>query len=302
MQSFLRRWQDRLAQLDTCARGVAQLLRAEGRLREAVGRIEARQLAERGAAKLCANEFQVYSQWGEDGILQHLIRLVPVPHRIFVEFGVEDYSEANTRFLLVNNQWSGLVLDGSAANVRAICRGELYWKHNLKAVQAFVTRENINDLLRAQGVTGEIGLLSVDIDGNDYWVWEAIDVVTPAIVAVEYNSRFGPERAVTVPYDPQFVRSQAHHSCIYYGASLAALVALGRRKGYAFVGSNSAGNNAFFVRRDLRPETLPELTSAAGYVALQFREARDAQGHLAYLSLEEEQALLNRLPLVEIES
>jgi hypothetical protein len=289
-----------LGQIEGTARNAGKMLRVLGQMREALGRIEARQCAAKGASSFTAHEFQVYSQWGEDGLIQRLIREVKIARKIFVEFGVETYTEANTRFLLVNDNWSGLVLDGGEANIRTIRRSDVYWRHNLKAVQAFITRENINELLRDNGVTGEIGLLSVDIDGNDYWVWEAIDAVSPALVVVEYNSRFGSERAVTVPYDPKFVRQEAHSSCAYYGASLAALVALGRRKGYAFVGSNTAGNNAFFVRRDLLPATLREVSVAEGYVALQFREARDAQGKLAFMSPEQEAKLVNGLPLVEV--
>lgn len=289
-----------LGQIEGTARNAGKTLRILGQMREALGRIEARQCAEKGASSFTAHEFQVYSQWGEDGLIQRLIREVKIARKIFVEFGVETYTEANTRFLLVNDNWSGLVLDGGESNIRTIRRSDVYWRHNLKAVQAFITRENINELLRDNGVTGEIGLLSVDIDGNDYWVWEAIDAVAPALVIVEYNSRFGAERAVTVPYDPKFVRQEAHSSCAYYGASLAALVALGRRKGYAFVGSNTAGNNAFFVRRDLLPATLREVSVAEGYVALQFREARDAQGKLAFMSPEQEAKLVNALPLVEV--
>ena len=300
MKKFIQRWHGRLGQLEACAHGVARLLRMGGRMQEALGRIEARQLAALAAQELSANEFQVHSQWGEDGILQHLLRQVPVARKVFVEFGVEDYTEANTRFLLTQNGWSGLVLDGGAANIAAIKKDPIYWRHNLKAAAAFITRENINALLRDNGVSGEIGLLSIDVDGNDYWIWEAIDAVQPALVVVEYNARFGGERAVTVPYDAAFVRSTAHHSMIYYGASLAALVALGRRKGYAFVGANTAGNNAFFVRRELRPDALREVTAAEGFVPCQFRETRDERGRLAFLSAAEEAALLARLPLVEV--
>ena len=298
--SLLQKVQAKANQLGGIAQSVGKVLRSLSKIREALGRIEARQLATVGGGDLTAQEFQVYSQWGEDGIIQHLLRHVGVPRKLFVEFGVEDYTEANTRFLVVNNDWAGLVLDGGDANIGAIRRDEIYWRHNLKAVQAFITRENINDLLREHGVTGEIGILSIDIDGNDYWVWEAIDAVAPAIVIVEYNSRFGPERAVTVPYDPGFVRHKAHHSCAYYGASLTALVALGKRKGFAFVGSNRAGNNAFFVRRELLATPLRELTVAEGYVQRQFRETRDSDGRLTFPTPEEEAALVGSLPLVEV--
>jgi len=294
----------RIAQLISSARAFprefAKLREGLDHVRQALGRIESRQTAQLSGGALADYEFKVSSQWGEDGILQHLLRQVRVPRPVFVEFGVEDYTEANTRFLLTNCGWSGLILDGSEQHMEKVRASDLYWRHNLKAVAAFITRENINELLRSNGVAGDIGLLSVDIDGNDYWVWEAIDAVTPALVVVEYNARFGPERAVTTPYDPAFVRSRAHHSCIYYGASLAALAALGRRKGYAFVGSNMAANNAFFVRRDLLPPTLRELTAAEGWRACQFRESRDADGQLAFLTPEQERALLESLPLVEV--
>jgi hypothetical protein len=292
----------RLYQFDLLAERNARLEQSMERVREALGRIEARQVETLCGAPLAAQEFRVFSQWGEDGIIQFLIRRVPIPRKIFVEFGVENYTESNTRFLLTNNQWKGLVIDGSAENIAFIQRDAISWRHTLKAVHSFVTRENINQLLYENGIEGEIGLLSVDIDGNDYWVWEAITAISPALVVVEYNSLFGAERAVTVPYDPAFQRGRAHYSHVYYGASLAALVALGRRKGYAFVGANSAGNNAFFVRRELRPAVLPELTAVEGFVARQFREARTKRGKLAFLSPEEEASELAKLPLIEIES
>lgn len=299
-----------LAQLKQLARmaislpaELARMQESLSYLREAVGRVEARlDRADSERGDLARHEFKVYSQWGEDGILQHLINSVAIPRKVFVEFGVQNYLESNTRYLLQNDYWSGMVLDGSEYHIDFIRNDPIYWRHNLKAVRAFITRENINDLLRENGLNGEIGLLSVDIDGNDYWVWEAINAVNPALVVVEYNARFGPKRAVTVPYDPTFVRDKAHYSCIYYGASLAALVALGRRKGFTFVGSNRAANNAFFVRNDLLPANLPAVTAAEGWRACGFRESRDPSGQLAFLSAEEEEKLLMSLPLVEVEA
>ena len=219
---------------------------------------------------------------------------------MFVEFGVENYTEANTRFLLVKDNWTGLVIDGSRQNIDYIRRNDISWRFNLKAEQAFITRENINNLIRRSEISGEIGVLSIDIDGNDYWVWEAIDVITPSVVIVEYNHRFGAERAVTIPYSADFQRSKAHYSNIYYGASLAALCTLGRKKGYAFVGCNSAGNNAFFVRSQVKPDFLPEISPANGFVGGRFRESRDSMGNLAFLTEAQEAAILATLPLVEI--
>lgn len=285
-------------------RSVRQIDSLEARMRrvqEALGRIECRQLRDRGTLDWREREFRVYSQWGEDGLIQHLVSEVPIARHVFVEFGVEDYQEANTRFLLVNDGWSGLVMDASEENVRRIRQDALFWQYNLKARQAFVTRENIDGLLADEGLAGDIGLLSIDIDGNDYWIWETITGVSPAIVVIEYNARFGPKRAVTVPYDANFVREKAHYSMIYYGASLRALWLLGRRKGYALAGCNAAGNNAFFVRKDLVPESLPERTPEEAFMSSQFREARDERGELAYLDPSQEAKLLQGLPLVNVE-
>lgn len=271
-------------------------------IQEALGRIEVRQLSDKCLPELQQNEFKVYSQWGEDGIIQKLLRHITIVRKVFIEFGVQNYIESNTRFLLVNNNWAGLVIDGSQENINFIKQDSIYWRHNLKAECNFITRTNVNSIFEKNGINGEIGILSIDIDGNDYWIWEAINSVDPAIVIVEYNARFGPDRAVTVPYDPKFVRDQAHYSMIYYGASLKALCLLGNRKGYAFVGCNSAGNNAFFVRRDLMVPSLVELSATDGFVQNQFREARDINGELSFLTYDQEVAMLERLPLVDVVS
>ncbi len=269
------------------------------RIRESLGRIENRHFESSTTGALTDHEYRVFSQWGEDGILQHLLRCVNIDNKIFVEFGVSDYSEANTRFLLVNNNWSGLVLDSSQANIDKVRRSSVSWQYNLKAAQAFVTRDNINQLIAAGGINGEIGLMSIDIDGNDYWVWQAIDVVNPVIVVIEYNHRFGSELAVTIPYDENFRRGEKY-PVIYFGASLAALCLLAKRRGYAFVGCNSNGVNAFFVRRDRLSDSLTELTVAEGYVPGKFTENRDEQGYFIPASPEQEKLQLLSLPLVDV--
>lgn len=270
------------------------------RLQEALGRIESRQLRTMQPQTPGGAEYRVFSQWGEDGILDWLISRVPIVNKRFVEFGVEDYTEANTRFLLTNRNWSGLIFDGDAGNVATVQRKEIYWKHDLTAVAAFITRENINDLLRQHGMQGDIGLLSIDIDGNDYWVWRAIDAVSPRIVVIEYNSRLGPARAVTVPYRADFNRAGIHHSMIYYGASLKALWKLGRQKGYELICCNSAGNNAFFVRNDVLPAGLHTATADDAFVRAKFREARDEAGSLNFMGPDAEERLLAELEWIEV--
>jgi len=269
------------------------------RIQEALGRIECRQLSERPSNALRANEYGVFSQSGEDGIIQFLLRHIEIEKRIFVEFGVEDYTEANTRFLLINNGWSGLVFDGSSDNIAKVKKNKVYWKYNLKATQAFVTKDNINGILSDNGIVGEIGLLSIDIDGNDYWVWRAIDVINPVIVVIEYNHRFGKDLAVTIPYDESFVRGQ-RSPVIYSGASLRALYLLAESKGYSFVGCSSSGINAFFVRKDKKPAQIPELSVEEGFVEGGFSETRDETGVIVKTSPEEERRIIMRLPLTNV--
>ena len=157
-----------------------------------------------GVKTLFDVELKVFSQMGEDGIIQYLISNIEISSKRFVEFGVEDYSESNTRFLLMNNNWEGLIMDGSEENMKQVYSKDYAWKHSLIAKQAFVTKENINYLLSESGFTGNIGLLSIDIDGNDYWIWDAITVVEPDIIICEYNSVFGSRRAITIPYKNNF--------------------------------------------------------------------------------------------------
>lgn len=269
------------------------------RVQEALGRIEQRQLAQ--CSDIRKAEFRVFSQWGEDGIIQYLVAQVPIDRPVFVEFGVENYVESNTRFLLTNNQWSGLVIDGSAENIEYIRRDPIYWAANLKAEQAFVTKDNINELLAKNGIAGDIGLLSVDIDGNDYWVWQAIDTISPRIVICEYNAHFGAAAEVTTPYDPAFVRDTAHFSKVYYGASIAALCSLARSRGYSLVASNSVGNNAFFVRDDLIG-SLPVLSPAQAYRPAQFREYHDEHGQLTFDDLATRLRKIGHLPVYDVKA
>lgn len=271
------------------------------KIQEALGRIENRQLRLINRNDLKSNTFRVFSQWGEDGIIQFLLHHVKVPRNIFVEFGVQNYKESNTRFLLTNCNWSGLVIDCNIDDIFYIKNDPIYWQYNLKAVHAFITRDNINNLLVENGIKGDIGLLSIDIDGNDYWIWEAIDVVKPAVVIIEYNYRFGNDRAVTITYQEDFIRARGHYSMIYYGASLKALCILGDKKGYSFVGCNDGGDNAFFVRKDLKGTELKELSAEEGYVVGQFREALDKKGRPLYLSFEEEKQIVFSLNLTEVE-
>ena len=246
-------------------------------------------------------EFQIFSQRGEDGIIQYIINKIEIPNKIFVEFGVETYTESNTRFLLMNNNWSGLVLDGSQKNIDFIKKDFIYWKYDINAKQSFITKDNINELIKNYTQTKDIGLLSVDIDGNDYWVWEAIDVIEPRIVICEYNSVFGAEKAVTVPYKSDFIRSKEHHSELYFGASLAAFCQLAEKKGYDFIGTTSAGVNAYFVRKDLSAP-FKKYTSQKGFNESANRDSKGKNGELLFLRHHERMKVIEDFPVYDIDS
>ena len=124
-------------------------------------------------------EFKVFSQWGDDGIIQYLIQHTEIPFKTFIEFGVENFTEANTRFLLMNDNWSGLIMDGAESNMNFVKNDSIYWKYDLQCKNVFITAENINELVASAGFDKEIGIFHIDIDGNDYWIWDAIDVIQP---------------------------------------------------------------------------------------------------------------------------
>jgi hypothetical protein len=248
-------------------------------------------------------EFRVFSQFGEEGIIQYLIKKCKIgPYeRRFVEFGVENYLESNTRFLLMNNNWSGVVMDPSRDNISSIKSDDISWRHDLQAICCFVGPEYLDTILSESGFDKDIGLLSIDIDGMDYWIWQSLTVVRPIIVICEYNSVFGQKVKITVPYKENFDRRRAHYSTLYGGASLNALVQLALSKGYYFVGSNLAGNNAFFVRND-RIGDLPALTSEQGYVESKFRESRDEVGNLTYVRASSRVRLIEHMPVYDLET
>lgn len=246
-------------------------------------------------------EFQVFSQRGEDGIIQYIINKIEIPNKIFVEFGVETYTESNTRFLLLNNNWSGLVIDGDPKNIKFLKEDFIYWKYDITAIHSFITKDNINSLISGYTSQRDIGLLSVDIDGNDYWVWESINCINPRVVVCEYNSAFGPHKKVTVPYKSDFVRGKEHFSELYFGASLAAFCHLAEQKGYDFIGTSSAGVNAYFVRKDLSAPFL-KYNAVEGFNESANRDSKGRNGELLFLRHHERLQMINELMVFDIDT
>lgn len=211
--------------------------------------------------------FSAYSQTDEDGILLYLFARLGVENRLAVEICAGNGIECNTANLILNHGWHALLVDGNAANIE---RGLAFYSRAHQThiyppmlVHEWIARDNVNNVVRSHGFEGPIDLLSLDLDGVDYWIWEALTVVEPRVVVVEYQDILGPERSWTVPYSDRF--SAADYSMTgdmpdFAGASLRAFVTLGRKKGYRLVGNNRYGFNAFFVRDGLGVDIIPEIT------------------------------------------
>ncbi|MCB1706247.1 MAG: hypothetical protein KDI17_15390 [Halioglobus sp.] len=242
-----------------------------------------RELARQGEVlPFDAVEFRNYSQFGEDGILHYLFSLVGTTSRRAVEMCAGNGIECNATNLILNHSWHALLLDGGSKNVEEGRR--FYSTHPPTQFMApvflhsWITRDNVNTVLRDSGFSGEVDLFSLDMDGTDYWIWDAITEISPRIVMAEVNLHMGPE-PLTVPYSDKFLAQwielqpeagsersegrQLQNWTMYGGASLAALNKLAKRKGYRLVGCNSLGFNVFFMREDVGVDLFPEVSVAS---------------------------------------
>lgn len=223
------------------------------------------------------HEKRVYSQNGEDGIIEFIFSKIGTTNKFSVEFGVGDGFECNTVYLLEKKKWKGLMMDyGADQQIHLNTVVKKAWsdrnggfvnnaRRGFKFIRKMITRskrsagfrrnvklekvtaENIQQLFQKYNVPKSFDLLSIDIDYNDYWVWKAITDYSPRVVVIEYNSSVPPTESRVVPYDPNAVWDGTN----YFGASLLALRNLGLSKGYTLVGCDSRGINAFFVKSDL---------------------------------------------------
>jgi hypothetical protein len=207
--------------------------------------------------RLVARRFRLHSQNQEDGVLLGLFQQIGVKDARFVELG-SGSSGGNAAMFAGELGWTGLMVEGDTEKAGVAARKF----PRATAVCAWITPETVNELLHQHGFTGEVDLFSLDIDGNDYWVWKAMHACSPRVAVLEYNSMFGAERAVTIPYDPTF--SRRDHRFCYFGASLAALTKLSAQKGYRLVAVEPTGVNAFFLRNDVAPE-IPACDPARAY-------------------------------------
>jgi hypothetical protein len=208
--------------------------------------------------------FHIYSQTDEDGFLIYIFSLLGTTNKKVIEIGSGDCIECNSANLIINHGWQGLLFDSKENSINTGKKIYSFLKTTRnnppKLISTWITSDNINQLITSNNFEGEIDLLSIDIDGNDYWIWKAIQCVNPRVIILEYNTYWMADESVTVPYNPQF-KAQIINGAYYCGASLAAFVSLGKELGYRLVGSNTRQFNAFFVRNDLGIDILPEVTA-----------------------------------------
>lgn len=204
-------------------------------------------------------ENKIFSQNGEDGILQEIFKRIGTTNNFFVEFGVENGQECNGRHLLESCGWSGLWIDGSKENVQQA--KVQFKKFPITIVDHFITKENIVELFSQSAVIKNLDLLSIDIDGNDYWIWQELKSYKARVVVIEYNAKYLANQDWIMPYNSKHL----YDGSAYFGASLKALCQLGENLGYRLVGCDSVGVNAFFVREDLLQEKFTHIDGGAEY-------------------------------------
>ena len=229
-----------------------------------------------GPTSLNHYEYRVYSQNGEDGIIAEIFNRIGTTNKFFVEFGAGSGVENNTAFLLIKG-WSGLWIEGDRSHFKTINQkfGFLLGT-SLKAVNTIVKAENIESILQENRVPQEFDLLSIDIDGNDFWVWNAISWFKPRVVIIEHNAIFPPDIDWVIKYNPNF---KYNRYTSFFGASLKALEKLGTKKGYTLVACESKGINAFFVRSDLIADKFKGPFDASN---LYYKPAYSAAGRIGH--------------------
>lgn len=230
-------------------------------------------------------EFKIYSQNGEDGIINFIIESLKIKKPNFIELGVGDYSESNTRFLYEIYYSQGLIIDCIENLHQRVSENVNLWKGNLKIVNEYIEVNNINSIIK-KNCDFKIDLFSIDLDGIDYWILkELCEDIKPKIFVVEYNSIFK-DNNISIPNIKKFNREKYHYSNLCYGASLKAFIKLMEKKGYYLLGVNLLRNNAFFITNDYPKEKFfPNimLSNIKNMTDSNFSESRDKFKNLNFL-------------------
>ena len=194
-------------------------------------------------------EYKVFSQNGEDGIIDFLLNQLNIQNPKFLEIGVGNYKESNTRYIFMKSPNKGMIIDNVKNLKQEVSKHVKLWKGDLTIIEETVTTDNINNILKINNFQNNLDLFSLDIDGIDYWVMKELPNNLSKIVITEFNATFGANLEVTVPNINNFNRTKYHYSNLCYGMSLRAIINLMNRKNYIFVGANKACNNAFFINK-----------------------------------------------------
>ena len=249
-------------------------------------------------------EVKVFSQWGEDGILEYLFDLVGLNKPRIVEFGAGNFTECNSRFAAEYRNASVYAVDMREDLVQEMEGLDIYWRNSIFPVCDFITPESakMHQSLAEQKLGG-IDCISIDIDGNDYWVLQSLNLSNVQVVVCEYNPLYGSNLACTVEKNDFFDRTKEHFSWLHYGMSLRAAIDLLMTSDFIFVGSNRAGNNAFFIKKNfvnLLGFDLPDIGHLKDFVDWRVRESRDEHGNLSYLTKEDAISIISDCKLVNI--
>ena len=232
-------------------------------------------------------EYKVFSQSGEDGIIDFLLHNLKIIKPKFIEIGVGDYSESNTRFIYERCSPKGLIIDCVNELEKKVSKNIKMWTGDLKVIENYVDSKNILNILQENNFIDNIDLFSIDIDGIDYWILEKLPSNFSKIAIVEFNANFGEKLEITVPNIDNFNRTTYHYSNLCFGMSLKAAINIMEKKNYYFIGTNLMRTNAFFISKNYsKEEYFPEIeinkTSIVSDV--NFRESRDKAGRLNFLS------------------
>lgn len=203
------------------------------------------------------HEYSIHSQFGEDGILSWIFSRIQPQSKVLIEIGCGSGRQCNTANMILNAGWQGLLIDGSMQNIKEARNFFKYlmpWSQfeKLDFECHFITRDNVEEVITRRKNKASPDLLTIDVDGNDYWVWERVTNIDPAVVVMEYNSTYGHDESIVTPYNPEFDAYRENPFGLYHGASLVALCNLGKKKGYVLIGCDSNGANAFFVKKEYK--------------------------------------------------
>jgi hypothetical protein len=250
-------------------------------------------------------EYKVFSQNGEDGIIDYLLNQLKIFSPKFVEIGVGDYSECNTRYLFETKNINGLVIDINENLKKKLMKRVKLWRNDLKILEKNIKPSNINEILNTYNFDKDLDLFSLDIDGIDYWIIKQLPKNFSKIAIIEYNSNFGSNTKITVPNIENFDRTSYHFSNLCFGASLSAIIEIMEEKNFKFIGTNEFKCNSFFVNKNYIKNlklVIPDQKNLKRFVQSTFRESRDSDGKLSFLSKESAKELIKDCEVIDLNS